>query len=74
MDLRERVFEKFFRAMRDGDVGDRQSAGNGMGLAIARGIVQAHGGRLWIEDTSDGRGSKFIVALPTGDDGKETTR
>lgn len=74
MDLRERVFEKFFRAMRDGDVGDRQSAGTGMGLAIARGIVQAHGGSLWIEDTSDGRGSKFVVALPSGNDGNEPAR
>ena len=73
-DMRERVFEKFFRAMRDGDIGDRKSPGTGMGLAIAHGIVQAHGGRLWIEDGGDGRGSKFILALPTGNDGSETTR
>ena len=72
-DMRERVFEKFFRAMRDGDIGDRKSAGSGMGLAIAHGIVSAHGGRLWIEDGADHRGSKFVVALPTGDDGNETT-
>ena len=73
-DMRERVFEKFFRAMRDGDIGDRKSAGTGMGLAIAHGIIQAHGGRLWIEDAADHRGSKFVVALPTGDDGSETIR
>ncbi|HSU88724.1 MAG TPA: ATP-binding protein, partial [Terriglobia bacterium] len=73
-DMRERVFEKFFRAMRDGDVGDRKSGGTGMGLAIAQGIVQAHGGRLWIEDTADGRGSKFVVALPTGDDKNHMTQ
>jgi len=73
-DMRERVFEKFFRAMRDGDIGDRKSPGTGMGLAIAHGIVQAHGGRLWIEDGGDGRGSKFILALPAGNDGSETTR
>lgn len=72
-DMRERVFEKFFRAMRDGDIGDRKSAGSGMGLAIAHGIVSAHGGRLWIEDGADHRGSKFVVALPTRDDGNETT-
>jgi two-component system sensor histidine kinase KdpD len=65
-EMRERVFEKFFRAMRDGDVGDRQSAGTGMGLAIAHGIVQAHGGRLWIEDPADNKGAKFVVALPSG--------
>ena len=74
-DMRERVFEKFFRAMRDGDIGDRKSAGTGMGLAIAHGIVQAHGGRLWIEDASGHHGSKFVVALPTGDDyANETTQ
>ena len=67
-DMRERVFEKFFRAMRDGDIGDRKSAGTGMGLAIAHGIVAAHGGRLWIEDATGHRGAKFVVALPTGAD------
>jgi two-component system sensor histidine kinase KdpD len=72
-DMRERVFEKFFRAMRDGDIGDRKSAGTGMGLAIAHGIVTAHGGRLWIEDASGHRGAKFVVALPTGDDENDTT-
>lgn len=73
-DMRERVFEKFFRAMRDGDVGDRQSAGTGMGLAIAHGIVQAHGGRLWIEDAADNKGAKFVVALPSGVGGDELTQ
>ena len=68
-DMRERVFEKFFRAMRDGDVGDRKSPGTGMGLAIARGIVQAHGGRIWIEDAVGRSGVKFVVALPASDNG-----
>jgi K+-sensing histidine kinase KdpD len=68
-DMRERVFEKFFRAMRDGDIGDRMSAGSGMGLAIAHGIIQAHGGQIWIEAGKAGRGAKFVVTLPIGDDG-----
>ena len=63
-DLRERVFEKFFRAMRDGDVGDRKSSGTGMGLAIARGIVHAHSGRIWIENAEGENGAKFMIELP----------
>jgi K+-sensing histidine kinase KdpD len=70
-DLRPRVFEKFFRAMRDGDVGDRKTPGTGMGLAIARGIVEAHDGRIWIEDADGPTGTRFLVELPVGNDQKE---
>jgi len=61
-ELRERVFDKFFRAMRDGD--QVEPSGTGMGLAIAQGIVEAHGGRIWVEDGAEGGGTKFVVALP----------
>jgi len=61
-ELRERVFDKFFRATSDGD--REKPAGTGLGLAIAQGIVEAHGGRIWIENGSNGRGAKFIVELP----------
>ncbi len=67
-DMKDRVFEKFFRAMRDGDVSGSNSPGTGMGLAIAHGIIQAHGGRIWIEDADGHSGAKFVVALPAGDD------
>ena len=63
-EVRERVFEKFFRAMRDGDVSDRNPAGSGLGLAIARGIVEAHHGRIWVEDAEHGSGAKFVIELP----------
>ena len=62
-DIRDRVFEKFFRAMRNGDVGDGQP-GTGLGLAIARGIVQAHHGRIWVEDAEGGIGARFVIELP----------
>lgn len=65
-ELRERVFDKFFRAMRDGDVSGH-TPGTGMGLAIAKGIVEAHGGRIWIENAADSTGTRVVVLLPTGD-------
>jgi two-component system sensor histidine kinase KdpD len=74
-EIRERVFEKFFRAMRDGDAGDRRSSGTGMGLAIARGIVDAHGGKIWIEDAEGHAGAKFVIQLPVGEgDGSDGVR
>ena len=66
-ELRERVFDKFFRATRDGDVSTLQPSGTGMGLAIARGIVEAHAGRIWIEAASDG-GTRVVFTLPIEDD------
>jgi two-component system sensor histidine kinase KdpD len=64
VELRERVFDKFFRAMRDGDSSTHQPSGTGMGLAIAKGLVEAHGGRVWIEDAHGGRGSRVVLTLP----------
>jgi K+-sensing histidine kinase KdpD len=66
--LRDRVFDKFYRATRGGDAGVHQPSGLGMGLAIARGIVEAHGGRIWIEDRVGGKGTRFVSTLPLGDD------
>jgi K+-sensing histidine kinase KdpD len=58
--LREQVFQRFFRSS------DPQHAvgGLGMGLAIAQGIVQAHGGKIWIEDAQSHRGAAVCFTVP----------
>ncbi|HEY3821448.1 MAG TPA: sensor histidine kinase KdpD [Polyangiaceae bacterium] len=53
----ERVFDKFYRA-REGEGG-----GVGLGLTICRGIVSAHGGRIWVEERAGG-GASFRFRLP----------
>ena len=60
-ELRELVFKKFFR----GQPSRRSSsaAGTGMGLAIAQGIVEAHGGSISVEEGTKGRGTKFVITL-----------
>ena len=68
VDLRDRVFDKFFRATRDGDIRTNQPSGTGMGLAIARGIVEAHGGKIWIESATGGKGTRVVFILPVGDE------
>lgn len=54
---RERVFEAFYR----GDTDER--SGDGLGLAIARAIVLAHGGRIWVEGAPSG-GTAVVFELP----------
>ena len=56
----DHVFDRFFRV--DG-ARRRTSGGSGLGLSICREIVEAHGGRIWVE-SEPGRGSAFSLALP----------
>lgn len=59
-ELLERVFEPFFRV---DDARSRQQGGAGLGLALVRAIVEAHGGTVCVEE-NDGGGSRFVVKLP----------
>ena len=56
----ENIFERFFRGS---NAGERYSDGSGLGLPVARSIVEAHGGDLSYEH-AEGAGSKFVVILP----------
>lgn len=59
-DERLRVFEKFVR------LGDERAGGLGLGLAIARGIVEAQDGKIEIESGDNGKGTKVVLTLPAG--------
>ena len=56
----ERIFERFYRVITP----DEPISGSGMGLAVARAVIQAHGGRIWAESAGVGKGATFHVALP----------
>jgi K+-sensing histidine kinase KdpD len=57
-DMRERIFDRFVRDEQAG------GEGTGLGLAIVRGIIEAHAGRIWLDDPEAGGGAVFAFTLP----------
>lgn len=60
IELQKQLFTKFYQIARQAGSGSR---GNGLGLAICKGIIAVHGGTLWLESQS-GQGSRFFFSLP----------
>ena len=58
------LFKKFSRA----DEGSERAAGDGLGLAICKGIVEAHEGRIWAESDGEGHGARFSFTLPIAEE------
>lgn len=56
----ERIFDRFYRVLQEGE----HIPGSGMGLAVARAVVQAHGGNIWANSPGPGKGAVFHIALP----------
>ncbi|GEM_PF-767456 len=63
-DFQERLFGKFEHAQ---GALTRENQGAGLGLAISRHIVSAHGGRIWVESEGEGQGSTFSFSLPAAE-------
>jgi K+-sensing histidine kinase KdpD len=68
VEQRERIFERFVRGVTNDHPDEKTDgpapSGTGLGLAIVRGLVEAHAGRVWIEDPEEGEGARFAFTLP----------
>lgn len=60
----ERIFEKFYRVVRPNNI-----SGTGLGLSISKGIIEAHGGRIWAQNRADG-GMVITFSLPLSGSGE----
>jgi two-component system sensor histidine kinase KdpD len=64
-DALPQLFEPFYRVQREG----QGAKGAGLGLAVAKGLVEAHGGHIWAENR-EGGGASFMFTLPLGKPGQ----
>ena len=65
MGIEPEFLERIFQAFEQGSLtGDRRSGGLGLGLSIARGIVEMHGGTIHAKSAGAGQGATFVIDLP----------
>ena len=65
-DLLPHLFRKFSPV--DSEHGERETQGTGLGLAICKGIVEAHGGRVWADSDGPGLGTTFTFTVPVAEE------
>jgi len=61
MELRGQIFDRFVRG---GQTNPPRAAGMGLGLPIVRGLVEAQGGRVWLDEDQPTQGASFAFSLP----------
>ena len=59
---------KLFQKYTGADDGGRELSGTGLGLAICKGLVEAHGGRIWAESGGPGQGARLTFTLPAAEE------